>query len=125
MTEGQEGDSPSTGEPRARPKGRLSRKYTFLIGLLVSLVLIAAGSLEMWFSYQETKSTLLRIQKEKALAASSVIDRFVKEVESQMGWTMHAAFLNKEAAIRQRRFAIAWRILYPSLLSAVRYQPRQ
>ena len=87
-----------------KPKSRLARKYAVLVGSLVSLVLLVAGSIEMWFSYQETRSALLQIQREKAIAASAVIDRFIKEIESQMGWTMHAAFLGKEAALQQRRF---------------------
>lgn len=104
MTENAPAENPETAETRAKPRSRLSRKYAVLIGALVSLVLIAAGSIEMWFSYQETKSALLRIQKEKAAAAAAVIDRFVREIESQMGWTMHAAFLSRDAALQQRRF---------------------
>lgn len=86
------------------PKSRLVRKYAILIGALVSAVLATAGGLEIYFSYQETKSALLRVQREKALAASAVIDRFFKEVEAQMGWTLHSAFLEPDAAMKQRRF---------------------
>jgi class 3 adenylate cyclase len=97
-----ESPNPAPGKPK--PRSRLARKYALLIGSLVSLVLLTAGSLEMWFSYEDTKTALLRIQKEKAGGAAAVIDRFVREIESQMGWTMHAAFLKGDAALQQRRF---------------------
>ena len=78
-----------------KPRGSLFRKYTLLIAALVSGVLTAGGLIEIYFSYQETKSALFQIQHGKAAAATAVIDRFVKEVESQMGWTIHAAFLEQ------------------------------
>ena len=77
-----------------KPRGSLFRKYTLLIAALVSGVLTAGGLIEIYFSYLETKSALFQIQHGKA-AAMAVIDQFVKEVESQMGWTMHVAFLEQ------------------------------
>ena len=92
-------------KPSSAPaRSRLFRKYALLIGALVSGVLILSGATEIWFSYQEAKSALLHVQREKAVAAAAVIDRFIKEIEGQMGWTMHANFLTPEAALRQRRF---------------------
>ena len=87
----------------ARPRSRLFRKYALLFGALVSAVLIASGLVETYFSYQETRSALLQIQREKARAAAAVIERFVKEVEAQLGWTMHAAFAPRAEALAQRR----------------------
>lgn len=84
-------------------KSRLFRKYSVLIGTLVSAVLIAAGAVETFFSYQETKLALLRIQHEKAIAATAAIGRFVKEVESQMRWTLHTPFLRPTSPLEQRR----------------------
>ena len=91
-------------KPPAKPRSRLVRKYALLISLLVSGVLIVGGAIEIYFSYQETKSSLQRIQREKAASAAVVIDRFVKEVEAQMGWTTHASFLAPKEALKQRRF---------------------
>jgi len=88
----------------ARPRSRLVRKYALLISFLVASVLTVSGGVEIYFSYQETKLALQRIQREKAASAASVIDRFVKEVEAQMGWTTHASFLAPKQALTQRRF---------------------
>jgi len=90
-------------ESPARPRSRLFRKYALLFGALVSAVLIASAGVETYFSYQETRSALLRIQHEKARAAAAVIERFVKDVEAQLGWTMHAAFAPRAEALAQRR----------------------
>ncbi len=90
-------------EPPPKPRSRLFRKYAILIGALVSSVLITAGAVEIYFSYRETKSAILLLQREKAAAAAAIINRFVKEVEAQMGWTLHAAFLAPKAALQQRR----------------------
>jgi class 3 adenylate cyclase len=84
-------------------KSRLFRKYSVLISTLVSVVLITAGTVETYFSYQETKLALLQIQREKAIAAAAAIDRFVKEIESQMGWTMHTPYLRVASPLKQRR----------------------
>jgi adenylate cyclase len=88
----------------AKARWGLFRKYALLISTLVAGVLIVSGGIEIYFSYQENKTALLRIQREKAVAAATVIDRFVKEVEAQIGWTMHAAFLTGDEAFQQRRF---------------------
>ena len=81
----------------------LFRKYALLIGGLVSGVLVLAGSLEMYFSYPEQKFALLQLQREKAAGAAAVIERFSEETLAQMGWLTHAAYLDSEAALLQRR----------------------
>ena len=81
----------------------LFRKYALLIGGLVSGALVFAGSLEMYFSYPEQKSALLQLQREKAAGAAAVIERFSKEILAQMGWLTHAAYLDSDAALQQRR----------------------
>ena len=87
----------------AEPRSRLFRKYALLFSALVSAALIASGLVETYFSYHETRAALLRIQREKAEAAAAVIERYVREVEAQIGWTMHAAFLPHTEALAQRR----------------------
>lgn len=86
-----------------KQRSRLFRKYALLISALVSGMLITSGLVETYFSYQETKKALIRTQHEKAVSAATVIDRFFKEIESQIGWTMHAGVLTGKDAITQRR----------------------
>ena len=64
---------------------RLFRKYVALFVAVVSVALLTNGLFEIWFSYQEHKSALIRIQREQAEAAAAKIGQFVKEIEGQLG----------------------------------------
>jgi signal transduction histidine kinase len=80
----------------------LFRKYVGLFVAVVSLALLANGALEIWFSYQEHKASLIRIQREQAEAAAAKIGQFVKEIESQLGWTTQLPW--SASTVEQRRF---------------------
>jgi signal transduction histidine kinase len=85
------------------PRGRLFRKYVALFVSLVSSALLASGLLEIYFSYQENKAALVAIQREKALAAASRIEQFIKEIERQVGWASQPQ-IGVRATLEQRRF---------------------
>jgi signal transduction histidine kinase len=51
---------------------------------VVCLALVAGGVFDVWFSYQEQKDLLVRIQGVQAESAASKISQFVKEIERQM-----------------------------------------
>ena len=75
----------------ARPQGTLFWKYVvFLVGLVGGL-LIASGLVELYFSYQEAKLALVRLEREKALVAAERIESFVKDIERQLRATTYAA----------------------------------
>ncbi len=86
------------------PRGRLFRKYVLLFVTLVSGALLASGLIEIYFSYQENKTALVRVQREKAEAAAAKIEQFVKEIERQIGWTTQPQWGVRSAALEQRRF---------------------
>ena len=67
-------------------KGKLFRKYAVLFVTLVSGALLANGLIAIYFSYQENKTALARIQREKALAAALKIEYFVSKIELQISW---------------------------------------
>jgi signal transduction histidine kinase len=70
-----------------RFRGRLFTKYVALFVAVVCVALITNASFEIWFFYQEHKTSLIRIQREQAEAASTKIGQFVERIESQLGWT--------------------------------------
>jgi HAMP domain-containing protein len=70
-----------------RPRSRLFRKFVLLFVALVGGALLASGTLNLWFSYQENKSALARVQQEKALSAAARIEQFVDEITRHMGLT--------------------------------------
>src|SRR5215510_9277502 len=82
--------------------GPLFRKYVALFLAVVFVVLLSNVLFEVGFSYQEHKSSLIRIQREQAEAAAAKIGQFIKELESQVGWTTQLPWT--AGTIDQRRF---------------------
>jgi len=81
------GTSDAAGEAMASPmRGRLFRKYLLLILSLVSGALLASGALSLYFSYQENKAALAAVQQEKAVAAASRIEQYVRQIEQQLAF---------------------------------------
>jgi len=95
------GPTPGASRAAARPRGRLFRKYVALFVLVVSVALVANGLLEILFSYREHQDALVRIQREQAEAAAAKIEQFIKEIESQLGWTTQLPW--STATVEQRR----------------------
>ena len=83
-------------------RGRLFLKYAGLFVAVVCIALLANGLFEIWFSYQEHKASLVRIQRAQAESAAAKIGQFIKEIESQIGWTTQ--LLWSAETIEQHRF---------------------
>jgi signal transduction histidine kinase len=94
--------APVAPAEKARARGRLFRKYVGLFLAVVCVALLTNGLSEIWFSYQEHKAALIRIQREQAEAAAAKISQFIKEIESQVGWTTQLPW--SAGTIDQRRF---------------------
>jgi len=82
--------------------GPLFRKYVALFLAVVFVVLLINVVFEVAFSYQEQKDSLIRIQREQAEAASAKISQFIREIESQVGWTTQLPW--SAGTLDQRRF---------------------
>src|SRR5262245_13413978 len=87
-----------------RPRRRLFWKYVVVFVSLVSGALLASGLIEIYFSYQENKAALIALQQEKAMAAASRIENYIKEIERQIGWTTQPSLAAPAAVLEQRRF---------------------
>jgi signal transduction histidine kinase len=70
----------------AQTRGGLFRKYIVFFVAVVFLALAANGPIDIWFSYQEQRASLVHSQREQAEAAAARIGQYVKEIENQMGW---------------------------------------
>jgi signal transduction histidine kinase len=91
----------------AQPSGtkirsRLFTKYVALFVSVVAIALLSNGIFEVFFYYREHKAALIRIQLEQAEAAAAKIGQFIKEIESQLGWTTQLPW--SAGSIEQRRF---------------------
>jgi len=87
---------------RSQQTGGLFRKYAALLVALVGGSLIVNATIEMYYSYVESRQALIAVQREKAQGAAAVIEQFVKEIEGQVGWA--TGFLPAGGGLEQRRF---------------------
>src|SRR6267154_2547882 len=99
--------SPAAAAPVEAPSGtkirsRLFTKYVALFVAVVAVALLSNGIFEVFFYYREHKAALIRIQHEQAEAAAAKIGQFIKEIESQLGWTTQLPW--SAGSIEQRRF---------------------
>ena len=93
----------ASGETAGRGiRMRLFTKYVALFVAVVAIALLANGLFEVFFYYREHKASLIRVQHEQAEAAAAKIGQFVKEIESQLGWTTQLPWSG--GSIEQRRF---------------------
>jgi len=93
---------PAASSFGARIRSRLFTKYVALFVAVVGVALLSNGIFEVFFYYREHKAALIRIQHEQAEAAAAKISQFIKEIESQLGWTTQLPW--SAGSIEQRRF---------------------
>jgi signal transduction histidine kinase len=96
-------DAPADARPSGtKIRSRLFTKYVALFVAVVAAALLSNGIFEVFFYYREHKAALIRIQHEQAEAAAAKISQFIKEIESQLGWTTQLPW--SAGSIEQRRF---------------------
>jgi signal transduction histidine kinase len=93
---------PSGKPSTTKVRSRLFTKYVALFVAVVGVALLSNGIFEVFFYYREHKASLIRIQHEQAEAAAAKIGQFIKEIESQLGWTTQLPW--SAGSIEQRRF---------------------
>ena len=95
-------DAPAPAPHRRGLRVGLFFKYVALVFAVVLVALITNGVFEVYFSYQEYKSSLIRIQREQAEAAAAKIGQFIREIEAQVGWTTQLPW--SAGTLDERRF---------------------
>jgi GAF domain-containing protein len=96
------GAAQAAGSSGTKIRNRLFTKYVALFVAVVAVALLSNGIFEVFFYYREHKAALIRIQHEQAEAAAAKIGQFIKEIESQLGWTTQLPWSAK--SIDDRRF---------------------
>jgi signal transduction histidine kinase len=94
--------APRTVSSGTKIRSRLFAKYVALFVAVVGVALASNGIFEVFFYYREHKAALIRIQHEQAVAAAAKISQFIKEIESQLGWTTQLPW--SAGSVEQRRF---------------------
>ncbi len=92
----------ASGAKATKIRSRLFTKYVALFVAVVAVALLSNGIFEVFFYYREHKASLIRIQHEQAEAAAAKISQFIKEIESQLGWTTQLPW--SAGSLENRRF---------------------
>ena len=71
-----------------RIRGGLLQQYIVILVILVSGGLVTSGALEVMFSYQDTLSGILAVQREKATSAALRIEQFVLNEEQHVRYAV-------------------------------------
>ena len=90
MSAGETTRAGTGGGAGGRAPRRLVRKYAVSFILVVSAGLVVNSAIDFWFSFQESKDTLISLQHEKADAAAGRVEGFIDEIRQQIGWTTNA-----------------------------------
>jgi HAMP domain-containing protein len=94
----------TTQARRGSTSGRLFRRYFVLILSLVTTALLASGGATVYFTYQETKSFVASLLREKALAAASRIEDYIGNIERQLAYAALPQLDAKDVELRRIEF---------------------
>ena len=67
-----------------RLRHRLIWKYSAVVVLLVAAAIVAVGVTELYFSYEDSKTAITRVEADKAASAAASIDRFIQGVVADL-----------------------------------------
>jgi len=71
-------------EATARPHRRLIWKYTTVVVALVAAAIVSVGLTELYFSYQDSKRALTRVERDKAYSAAASIEQQMQDVVREL-----------------------------------------
>jgi signal transduction histidine kinase len=99
--------------------GSLFRKYAALLVALVGGSLLINATIELYYSYQQSRDGLIAVQREKAQGAAAIIEQFISEIEGQLGWATD--FLAPGSGPEQRRFDFLRLLRHAPAITEVSY----
>src|SRR6266853_1340062 len=100
----------------------LFRKYVSLFVAVVCAALITNGSFEIWFSFREQESLLVRIQRGQAEAAAAKIGQFIEQIRAQIEWTTQFPW-SQISLEEQQADALRLLRLVPAVVELARVDP--
>jgi two-component system, NtrC family, sensor kinase len=86
----------------ARLHRRLIWKYTAVVVTLVAVAIVSVGLTELYFSYQDSKRTLTRIEQDKASAAATSIEQQMQELLRELEAVAQPTVARGEAGLAER-----------------------
>ena len=89
-------------EGPARPHRRLIWKYTAVVVTLVAAAIVSVGLSELYFSYQDSKRALTRVERDKASAAAASIEQQMRDVLRELEGVAQPSVKQGRAGLEER-----------------------
>ena len=84
-------------------KRGLTRKYVAVLMALVAVVLVASATVQVAFSYGDSKRAIFDLESTTAQSAAAQTTQFLTEIRTQMGWVVQPAATAATVTTEQRR----------------------
>jgi two-component system, NtrC family, sensor kinase len=108
-------------EALARPHRRLIWKYTVVVVTIVAAAIVSVGLTELYFSYQDSKRALTRVESDKASAAATSIEQLMQEVLLDLETVAQPTVARGAAGLEERNQDFHRLLGRDKLVSEVRY----
>ena len=108
-------------EAPARPHRRLIWKYTAVVVTLVAAAIVSVGLTELYFSYQDSKKALSRVEQDKASSAAASIEQTMQEVLRELEALAQPTTGTGRAGLDERNQDFQGLLLRDKLISELRY----
>ena len=86
----------------ARPHRRLIWKYTVVVVALVAAAILSVGLTELYFSYQDSKRALARVERDKASAAAASIKQQMQDLVRELETVAQPTVAKGAAGLAER-----------------------
>src|SRR3954447_15332149 len=89
-------------EGSARRRRRLIWKYTVVVVTLVAAAIVSVGLTELYFSYQDSKRALTRVEQGKAAAAATSIEQLMQKLLRELDSVAEPTYMRGAAGRAER-----------------------
>jgi hypothetical protein len=103
------------------PRKRLFRKYVLVVVALTGGVLLLGSAGELYFTYREAKSALVRSEQENAAAAAQEIRHFLGDIERQLRFVSGYVSVSQRDALAEREIDFFRLLRHVPAISDVRF----
>ena len=86
----------------ARPHRRLIWKYAAVVVTLVAAAVLSVGLTELYFSYQDSKKALTRVERDKASSAATSIEQRMQEILRELDDAAQPTVETRAAGVAER-----------------------
>ncbi len=105
----------------ARPHRRLIWKYTAVVVALVAAAVVSVGLTELYFSYQDSKRALTRVEQDKAASAADAIELTMQDILDRLEGLAQPTTETGRAGLEERTQDFHGLLLRNELVSELTY----